>query len=84
MQHRESFVRRSNENRDPHGSAFIGNRKQSLYAGNVADAHAQAAVLLIDLGHPVGVDRLLNAHSYTMLVDVEEQQLFKGWSLLCS
>ena len=84
MQHRESFMRGSNENRDPYGSAFIRNREQSLHAGNVADADAQAAVLLIDLGHPVGVDRLLNAQAYTVLVDVEEKQLFQGWSLLCS
>src|SRR5260221_8927430 len=45
MQHRESFMGRSNENRDPDGSAVIGNREQGLHAGNVADAYAQAAVL---------------------------------------
>ena len=81
MQHRESFMRRSNENRDPDGPAFIGNREQGLHSGNVAYADAQAAVLLIDLGHTVGVDRLLNPHSYTMLIHVEKQQLFQGWTL---
>jgi len=84
MQHRESFMGRSNENRDPDRPAVVGNSKQGLHSGNVAYADAQAAVLLIDLGHPVGVDRLLNTHPYTMLVDVEKQQLFQGWTLLRS
>ncbi len=84
MQHRESFMCRSNENRNCHRAAFVGNGEKGLHAGNIADTDTQAAVLLIDFGHPVGVDRLLDAHPYTVLVDVEKQQLFQGWTLLRS
>jgi len=84
MQHRKSFMCRSNENGNPDGPAFIGNREQGLYSGNIADADAQAAVLLINLRHTIGVDRLLNTQAYTVLVEVEEQQLFQGRSLLRS
>ena len=84
MQDREPFMCRADKNRNPDGAAFVGNGEQGLHAGDIADADAQAAILLIDFGHPVGIDRLLNAHSNTMLIDVEEKQLFEGWSLLCS
>ncbi len=82
MQNSKALVRGANENGDAQRPSFVGNREQSLDSGDVADAHPQAAVLLIDFRHPVGVDGLLNAHSYTMLVYVEKQQLLQGWTLL--
>jgi hypothetical protein len=48
---------------------------------DVANAHAQAAVLLVDLGDPIGVYGLLNTHPYPMLIYVEEQQLLERWAL---
>ena len=84
MQDREPFMCRPDKNRNPDGAAFVGNGEQGLHAGDIADADAQAAILLIDFGDPVGIDRLLNADAYTVLVEVEKQQLFKGWTLLRS
>ena len=84
MQDREAFMRRPDKNRNPDGAAFVGNGEQGLYAGDIADADAQAAILLIDFGDPVGIDRLLNADAYTVLVEVEKQQLFQGCTLLRS
>jgi len=48
---------------------------------DVANADAQAAVLLVDLGHPIGVYGLLNTHPYSMLIYVEKQQLLESWAL---
>ncbi len=82
MQNSKAFVRGANENGDAQRLSFVGNRKESLDSGDVADTHPQAAVLLIDFRYPVGIDGLLDAHSYTMLVDVEKQQLLQGRTLL--
>jgi hypothetical protein len=84
MQNREAFMRGSYENRHPDGPAFVGNGEEGLHSRNVAHADAQSAVFLVDFRHAVRVDRLLDANSYTMLVDVEEQQLLKGWTLFRS
>jgi hypothetical protein len=74
-------MRRTHENGNPHRPALIGNREQGLNSLDVADADAQAAILLVDLGHPIGVYGLLNTHPYSMLIYVEKQQLFQGRTL---
>jgi hypothetical protein len=84
MQNREPFVCGPHENCHPDGPTFVGNGEKGLHARNVAHADAQSAILLVDFGHAVRVDRLLDADPYTMLVDVEEQQLLKGWTLFRS
>ena len=81
MQHSESLVGRTDKNCDPDGPALIGNGKQGLHAGNIANPDPQAAVLFIDLRYAVGIDRLLDAVSYTMLVYIEKKQLLQGWTL---
>jgi len=82
MQNREAFVRRAHENGNPHRPALIGNCEQGLDSRDVANANAQAAVLLIDFGHPIGIDGLLNSHPDPMLVYVEKQQLLERRALL--
>jgi len=82
MQDREAFMCRAHENGNPDRPALVGNGEQGLDSRDVADAYAQAAVLLIDLGHSVCVYGLLNAHPYAMLVYVEKQQLLEGRTLL--
>ena len=82
MQDREAFMRRAHENGNPDRPAFVGNGEQGLDSGDLADAYAQAAVLLIDLGYSIGVYGLLNAHPYAMLVYVEKQQLLQRGTLL--
>jgi hypothetical protein len=82
MEHRESLVGRADEDRHAHGSAEVGNGEQSLYSGDVADTDAQAPILLVDLGHPVCFNGLLDPVPHTMLVDVEEQQLFQRGTLV--
>ena len=84
MQNSKALVRRTHENGDTDRPSFLGNGEESLNAGYVADTHTQAAVLLVYFRHSIGIDRLLNADSYAMLVHVEEQQLFQGWTLLRS
>jgi len=61
--------------------SLIGNGEQGLNSLDVANAYAQAAVLLVDLGHPIGVYGLLNTHPYSMLIYVEKQQLLESWAL---
>ena len=82
MQNREAFMRGANENGDAHRPAQIGNCEQGLHSGDIAHADAQAAVMLVDLRHPIGLDGLLDSDPHAMLVDVEEQQLFQRgrWS----
>ena len=77
-------MRRADEYGDAHRSSRLGNREQGLDSGYVADAHAQAAVLLIDFRHTIGIDGLLNADSYTVLVYIEKQQLLQGLTLIRS
>ena len=84
MQNSEALVRGANKNGDAHRPSFVGNREQRLHSGDVADTDPQAAVLLVDFRHPIGVDGLLNTDPYTMLVYIEKQQLFQGWTLLRS
>lgn len=84
MQNSKTLVRRTHENGDTDRPSFLGNGEESLNAGDVADTDPQAAVLLVDFRHSIGIDRLLNADSYAMLVHVEKQQLLQGWTLLCS
>ena len=38
--------------------------------------------MLVNLGHAIGFDRLLNAHPHTVLIGVEEQELFQSDSLI--
>src|SRR5208283_2303207 len=82
MQHREAFMRGAHEYGNADRPALGGNGEQGLDSLDVANAYAQSAVLLIDLGHPIGVYGLLNAHPYPMLVYVEKQQLLEGGTLL--
>ncbi len=84
MQNSKSLVRGTHENGDAHRPAVVGNREQGLDSLDVADADPQAAVLLIDFRHAIGIDGLLNTDSYAMLVYVEKQQLLQGWTLLRS
>jgi hypothetical protein len=84
MQNSKALVRGTNENGDAHRPSFVGNREQSLDSGDVADTNPQAAVLFIDFRHTIGVDGLQNTHSNAMLVYIEKQQLFQGWTLLGS
>jgi hypothetical protein len=84
MQNSKALVRGTNENGDAHRPSFVGNREQGLDSVDVADTDPQTAVLLIDFGHAIGIDGLLNADSYAMLVYVEKQQLLQGWTLLRS
>jgi hypothetical protein len=81
MQNRKPFMRGSYENCHPDGPTLVGNGEQGLHSRNVAHADAQPAIFLVDFGYAVRIDRLLDADSYTMLVDVEEQQLLKRWTL---
>jgi len=82
MQYGKALVRRAHENGDSHRPAFVRNREQCLHSLDVADPHPQAAVLLIDFRHAVGVDGLLDADPYSMLIYIEEQQLLQGRTLL--
>jgi len=84
MQNSKALVRGTNENGDAHRPSFVGNREQGLDSVDVADTDPQTAVLLIDFRHAIGIDGLLNADSYAMLVYVEKQQLLQGWTLLRS
>ena len=84
MQYGKALVRGPNKHGDAHRPSLVGNREQSLHSGDVADTDPQSAVLLVDFWHPIGVDGLLNTDSYTMLVYIEKQQLFQGWTLLRS
>jgi len=84
MQNSKALVCGANENGDAHRLSFVGNREQGLNSGDVADTDPQAAVLLINFRHAIGVDGLLNADSYAMLVYVEKQQLLQSWTLLRS
>ena len=81
MQDREAFMRRAHENGNPQRPTVIGNGEQGLDSRNIADAYAQAAVLLIDFRHPIGIYGLLYAHPDSMLIYVEEQQLLESWTL---
>jgi hypothetical protein len=83
MQNSEALMRRTHENGDAHGFSLLGNREKGLHSGYIADADPQSAILLIDLGHAIGIDGLLNSVPYAMLVYVEKQQLFQGWTVLC-
>jgi hypothetical protein len=67
MQHHETLL----------GEALSGNGKQTLYSLDIADPNSQATVLFVDLGDTVGFDRVLYAVAHTMLIHVEEQQLFQ-------
>jgi hypothetical protein len=82
MQYGKALVRRAHENGDSHGPAPVRNREQGLDSFDVADTHTQAAVLLIDFRHAIGVDGLLDADPDSMLIHVEKQQLLQGWTLL--
>lgn len=84
MQNGEALLRRTNENGDAHGPALVGNCIKGLNPVDVAYADPQTAVLLKDFRHSIGVDGLLDADSYAMLVDVEKQQLLQGWTLFHS
>jgi len=84
MQYGKALVRRAHENGDSHRPALIRNREQGLDAFYVADTHPQAAVLLIDFRHAIGVDGLLDPDPNTMLIHVEKQQLLQGRTLLRS
>ena len=66
----------------PSSRPAVGDRKQRLHPVDVADPDAQAALLLVDLRDAIGVDRLLDARPDTVLIDVEEQQLFECRALL--
>jgi hypothetical protein len=80
----EAFVRGSHEDRHPHGPSAIGHCKQRLHAGYVADAHPQTAILLINLGDAVDIYGLLDSDPHAVLVYIEKEELFQGWTLLCS
>ena len=84
MQNSKALVRGTNKNGDAHRLSLVGNREQGLDSCDVADTNPQAAVLLIDFRYAIGIDGLLNAGSYAMLVYVEKQQLLQGWTLLGS
>jgi hypothetical protein len=84
MQNSKALVRGTNENGDADRPSLVGNREQGLDSGDVADTNPKAAVLLIDFRYAIGIDGLLNADSYAMLVYVEKQQLLQGWTLLGS
>ena len=62
-------------------AGHVRHGKQRLHALDVADADAQAAFLLVDLGHAIGFDGLLNAQTHAMLIDVEKQQLLERGAL---
>ena len=82
MQYGKALVRRAHENGDSHRPALVRNREQSLDPFYVADTDPQAAVLLIDFRHAIGVDGLLDADPHAMLIHIEKQQLLQGWTLL--
>jgi len=84
MQNNKALMRGTHEYSHAHRPPLIGNREKGLDSVDVAYADAQAAVLLIDFRHPIGIDGLLNADSYTMLIYVEKQQLFQRWTVLRS
>jgi hypothetical protein len=84
MQNRKALVRGTNEYGDAYRPSLVGNCEQGLDSGDIADTDPQAAVLLIDFRHAIGIDGLLDTDSYTVLVYIEKQQLFEGWTLLRS
>ncbi len=77
MQHHESLVRPTHEHRDAQWPAGVRYREQRLNPFDVADADAQAALVLKDLRYPIGLNGLLNSKAYSMLVDIEKEQLFE-------
>src|SRR5258708_2126114 len=77
MQHGEAFMRRAHENGNAQRSSQVGYREQRLHSRNVAHTDPQAAVMLIDFRHSIGLYRLLDPDAHAMLVDVEEQQLLQ-------
>jgi hypothetical protein len=72
MQHNETFVGQADEHSDSQRSADRRDREQCLHALNVPHADAQAAALLTNLGHTIGLDGLLNSRAHAVLIDVEE------------
>jgi hypothetical protein len=52
-----------------------------LYAIEVADADAQPAIPLINLGYSIGFYGLLDPHADSVLVDIEEEQLLQCGTL---
>jgi hypothetical protein len=82
MQYGEAFMRGADEDGNAQGSAKVGYREQRLHAGDIAHSDPQAAVLLIDFRHSIGFYGLLDPEAHTMLVDIEEQQLFQRGALV--
>ena len=82
MQYRESFMRRTHEDGNAHRPSQVGYREQSLHPRDIADSNAQTAVLFIDLRHSISLYGLLDSDPHTMLVYIEEKQLFKCSALL--
>ena len=82
MQHGKTLMGGTNENGHTQRPAEIRYREQGLHAGDVSHADTQTAVLLVDFRHSVGIYGLLDPDADTMLIDVEEQQLFQRGALV--
>jgi hypothetical protein len=82
VQHGKTLMGGTNENGHTQRPAEIRYREQGLHAGDVSHADMQSAVLLVDFRHSVGIYGLLDPDSDTMLIDVEEQQLFQRGALV--
>jgi hypothetical protein len=77
MQNDETFLRQSHEDRNPERSPRVGYGKQSLNTVDVPHSDTQGTLLFMDLGYAVGLDGLLNAEPYPMLVHVEKEQMLQ-------
>src|ERR1700728_903128 len=77
MQDHEAVARQTDEYRHTDWAPRLVDRENRLYAADVTHAYGQDAVMLLDLGHAIGFDGLLNAHPHPVLVGVEEQELFQ-------
>ena len=82
VQHGKALMGGPNENGHTQRPAEIRYREQGLHAGDVSHADTQTAVLLVDFRHSVGIYGLLDPDPDTVLIDVEEQQLFQRGALV--
>jgi len=82
VQHGKTLMGGTNENGHTQRPAEIRYGEQGLNAGDVSHADTQTTVLLVDFRHSVGIYGLLDPDSDTVLIDVEEQQLFQRGALV--
>jgi len=82
VQHSKTLMGGTNENGHTQRSAEIRDGEQGLHAGDVSHADTQTTVLLVDFRHSIGIYGLLDPDSDTVLIDVEEQQLFQRGALV--